>query len=226
MFVLGMHRSGTSCLAGSLQQAGLELGEVHEWNPWNRKGNREKQAIVDLNDAVLAASGGSWDRPPRRVRWCEEHRQRAREILGELAVADIAGFKDPRTLLVLEGWRELCPRLEFVGVFRHPTAVAASLARRSGMEREQAFSLWRAYNRRLLALHRRQRFPLVDFDAEGAAYRARVGRVAVALGLDADRVAAQPFYDEALRSADAQAELPLPWSLRRLYGALCRAAQE
>ncbi|HBM84618.1 MAG TPA: sulfotransferase family protein, partial [Halieaceae bacterium] len=25
--ILGMHRSGTSCLTGSLQEAGLELGE-------------------------------------------------------------------------------------------------------------------------------------------------------------------------------------------------------
>ena len=31
--ILGMHRSGTSCLTGSLQQAGLFLGDCHTWNP-------------------------------------------------------------------------------------------------------------------------------------------------------------------------------------------------
>jgi len=29
VLILGMHRSGTSCLAGSLQEAGLYLGEVN-----------------------------------------------------------------------------------------------------------------------------------------------------------------------------------------------------
>ena len=29
--ILGMHRSGTSSLAGCLQEAGLELGDVVEW---------------------------------------------------------------------------------------------------------------------------------------------------------------------------------------------------
>ena len=54
--ILGMHRSGTSCLTGSLQEAGLELGEHHTWNPYNRKGNRENQDFVDLHDAILAAN--------------------------------------------------------------------------------------------------------------------------------------------------------------------------
>ena len=57
--VLGMHRSGTSCLVGSLQKAGLHLGKHHTWNRYNRKGNRENQDIVDLNRAVLEFSGGS-----------------------------------------------------------------------------------------------------------------------------------------------------------------------
>jgi hypothetical protein len=32
MALLGMHRSGTSCLTGSLQLKGLFRGDVHEWN--------------------------------------------------------------------------------------------------------------------------------------------------------------------------------------------------
>ena len=65
--VLGMHRSGTSCLTGSLQEAGLYLGDCHTWNPHNLKGNRENQEIVDINDRVLADNGGAWDAPPERV---------------------------------------------------------------------------------------------------------------------------------------------------------------
>ena len=62
--VLGMHRSGTSCLTGSLEEAGLHMGDIHTWNPHNLKGNRENQKIVDINDQVLASAGAAWDNPP------------------------------------------------------------------------------------------------------------------------------------------------------------------
>ena len=221
--VVGMHRSGTSCLTGSLQRAGLVLGEVHEWNRYNLKGNRENQAIVDLNDEVLAASGGSWDAPPPRVRWSAAHKARAREILASLAGAPVAGFKDPRTLLVIDGWLEVYPAMEFVGVFRHPAAVAASLANRSGMDRDTAYGLWKAYNRRLLALRRGRGFPLVDFDIDAVSYRATVERLAGGLGLDATGVAEEPFFEEGLRNARGGEHLPI--ALRWLHGRLRRGAR-
>ena len=55
ILILGMHRSGTSCLAGSLQQQGVYLGEVHEWNPHNLKGNRENPHIMALNEGLLGS---------------------------------------------------------------------------------------------------------------------------------------------------------------------------
>ena len=41
LLILGMHRSGTSCLAGMLRDAGVFMGEVSEANAYNRKGNLE-----------------------------------------------------------------------------------------------------------------------------------------------------------------------------------------
>jgi hypothetical protein len=41
VIVLGMHRSGTSCLAGMLQSAGFHTEAVEEWSPDNNKGSRE-----------------------------------------------------------------------------------------------------------------------------------------------------------------------------------------
>ena len=67
--ILGMHRSGTSCLTGSLQEAGVDLGDCHSWNPHNRKGNRENQEIVDLNDAVLHLNDAAWDNHRSAIRW-------------------------------------------------------------------------------------------------------------------------------------------------------------
>src|SRR5690606_27118212 len=111
---------GTSCLAGSLQQRGLFLGQVYESRPYNRKGNRENQRIMDLNEAVLAASGGAWDRPPARLAWSRaEAAERDAIVAGmEAGAAGAAwGFKDPRTLLTLPFWRERLPDARFVGTF-------------------------------------------------------------------------------------------------------------
>ncbi len=65
--ILGMHRSGTSCLAGSLQQAGLYLGEVVEQAPHKKRGNRESLVIRSLNDRLLEENGGAWDSPPIEI---------------------------------------------------------------------------------------------------------------------------------------------------------------
>ena len=81
--VLGMHRSGTSCVTGSLQQAGLFLGDCHTWNPHNTKGNRENQDFVDLNDAVLAFNNGAWDKPPKKSVWLPEQLKKAEVLLEE-----------------------------------------------------------------------------------------------------------------------------------------------
>ena len=55
--VLGMHRSGTSCLAGMLSAAGVARAgqSVRNWD--NARGHFEALALVRLNESVLAASG-------------------------------------------------------------------------------------------------------------------------------------------------------------------------
>ena len=79
--ILGMHRSGTSCLAGTLQEAGLYLGEVHTENPFNRKGNRENPSIMALHEDILAHSEGSWHQPPAGCHWLQQHIARRDTII-------------------------------------------------------------------------------------------------------------------------------------------------
>jgi hypothetical protein len=113
--ILGMHASGTSCLAGSLEEAGLWLGEVNTVSDNNAKGNRESKRIYELHDAILIGSGGSWARPPAIVRWSDAHRAERDAIIRSFADVPVWGFKDPRTLLVLDLWREALPDLRFRG---------------------------------------------------------------------------------------------------------------
>ncbi|WP_395505903.1 sulfotransferase family protein [Ectopseudomonas hydrolytica] len=215
VMVVGMHRSGTSFLTGSLQQAGLELGKYSAWNPHNLKGNRENLDIVAFNDAVLNARGFAWDNPPTSsIAWTSEEYARARALIADFAGAPHWGFKDPRSLLLVEGWRELLPDLRFVGIFRHPTAVVQSLQARGGMPEEQALALWAAYNERLLALYRQKPFPLLCFDEDEATLHTKLNQILLELGL-------QPLEDERFFSAalkhHQQLEQPLPKALQTMY---------
>ena len=75
--ILGMHRSGTSLLAGSLEAAGLNLGEVKKASPYNRMGNKENASIRSLNNALHKKSGAAWRRPPAgQIRWHPDDEER------------------------------------------------------------------------------------------------------------------------------------------------------
>lgn len=223
VMVVGMHRSGTSFLTGSLQESGLELGKFSAWNPHNLKGNRENLDIVAFNDEVLAARGFAWDNPPDQpVHWTENEFAKARELIADYDGVARWGFKDPRTLLLIEGWQELLPELRFVGIFRHPTAVAQSLAARGGMPQEKAFSLWLAYNKRLLALHRRHRFPLLCFDEDEGLLHRKLDIILNELGLEPP--AEERFFSAELKHHE-QVREPLPAELQKIYRELCRRAR-
>ena len=56
--LLGMHRSGTSWLAGSLQERGLPFGDVNESARYNAKGTRENEA---LHRRVHEAFAHGWE---------------------------------------------------------------------------------------------------------------------------------------------------------------------
>ena len=199
VLILGMHRSGTSCLAGSLQEAGLYLGEVNTAAPHNAKGNRESRVIMDLQDDLLRANGGNWDAPPPKVVWSAEHRVRRDAIIATYPTDRIWGFKDPRTLLTLPGWLEALPSpVHFVGTFRHPLAVAASLHARNGVALEKSLALWETYNRRLLDYQRQWNFPMVCFDWPPERYQQRLQTIAPTLNLT-NPPAGFSFFESALR---------------------------
>lgn len=223
--VLGMHRSGTSCLAGSLELAGLQVGEVVQVAPFNRKGNREHLGIRAVNDAVLATSGGAWNQPPPAVRWTTAQSLERDEIIGSLASLPgrCWGFKDPRTVLTLPFWLEAVPDLRIVATYRHPLAVARSLAARDGMPLDGGLQLWLTYNELVLSWLGRRGGPLVSFDAPGPEYLDAVAAVTRWLDLEpADPAAGREsvFFTEELRheaGGGAAGQQPLPAEVDRLY---------
>lgn len=204
--VIGMHRSGTSCLAGCLQDLGLNLGEVNTAAPHNKKGNREDPRLWVVHDAVLARVGAAWDRPPMEpVVWTAGEKTALRAVLADYdAVPRPWGFKDPRATVLLDGWLEVLPDLRLTASIRHPLAVAGSLAARNGFSREQSLAIWATYNWAVLAWRARTPVAVVDYDAPD--YETRVRAMAAALDLPSDRP--MPFREGELNHQAVTASAP------------------
>lgn len=231
--ILGMHRSGTSCLTGSLQQGGLFLGKHHTWNEYNRKGNRENQDVVTLHEAIFKANGLTWKFPVRPANskelvppvWESQHIERAWEILAEYADKTLWGFKDPRTLIVLDGWMALVPDMEFVGIYRHPMAVAQSLASRPAMpvSIEEGLNMWHSYNHALLRAYQRRAFPLLCFDWSEERFHSALDILHSQLGLK-PVPADERFYTKELHKQSADIDADLPPHIQALYDQLEKIA--
>jgi hypothetical protein len=226
--ILGMHRSGTSLLTGTLQECGLDLGDVNTAAPANKKGNRESWALMALHEDLLRKAGGSWSQPPEQpVAWGRLHRGIRDAYIASFADSPLWGFKDPRSLLVLEGWLEAVPGLETIGIFRHPQEVANSLQARTPdlFTPETALQLWLAYNVRLLAWQEESGCPLLEYLPDAAAFKRDA--VAAARRLRLPRPGEPEdlaFHDPRLRHQLAD-ESPLPDDVRKVYETLrARAA--
>lgn len=194
-----MHRSGTSCLAGAMERCGVYLGEVGRSDKWNAKGNHEFDPARLLNDQVLEANGGNWFEPPASIEVSAEQRAAMAAMVAELAFRTPCGLKEPRMLLTLDDWIAAAGEPLLFGTYRHPAAVAASLANRNKMAADQAHALWLRYNEALVARHREQPFPIVAFDlTDPERYCATVIRIAEGFGLNPDVERVREFVSAAL----------------------------
>jgi len=219
--VLGMHRSGTSCLTGIMQRFGVELGEVFESNPFNKKGNREHPRIMALNEAVLEYNGGAWNAPVEVLRWSSDHVKERSEILADICnrQSRFWGFKDPRFLLTRPFWLEAITP-SYIATFRHPVRVALSLQQRNKMNLDDGFELWYAYNLKLHEILLKESPPLINFDLEPEEYLKDVSRKLISIGLpELNKENAIDFFDVQLRhhASINMDEFAVPKTVSDLY---------
>ncbi len=135
VIVLGMHRSGTSAVAGVLHKLGVEMGTDlmlgdSEANP---AGYYEDRPVMKLNEDILTCWGGSWDRVPTAAylslaRLPDKLAFGVRDYLDNRTLCvDRWGWKDPRTVLTLSVWLPLLNNPKIVIVQRNSASVLRSL---------------------------------------------------------------------------------------------------
>ncbi len=223
IIILGMHRSGTSCLAGSLEQAGLCLGDnVCQQLETNKKGTRENFDICRLNESILNFNDASWRIPPKDISWTDQHIQEAKKIIRSIqSSCEVSpwGFKDPRTIITFPFWQSILSQYYLVGAIRNPLSVAKSLnARDSSFSIEEGMELWYFYNTKILSMLEKNPFPVISFDSNQNDYNKKLAKLCNQMSLNSSPE--NEYYDGNLKSKPIVSEMKIPKHVDRCYAML------
>lgn len=167
--VLGMHRSGTSSVAGLLARFGVHAGPADDLlaGADNPKGHYESGRLHGACLRRLEAASGDWAHPPTRASAAavDAFRRNIGALVDEFDAQRPWFIKEPRLCLVARELLPLLTRPVFVHVVRDAQAVAASLAARDGMAGDDALALWERYTRDAFSASAGWPRVLVDYDA-------------------------------------------------------------
>ena len=155
IFVLGMHRSGTSAVARILNLMGVYFGSEHIGtgrSDQNVKGFWERRDVRDLNDDMLFSSRCDWDcvaefdldSVPDETK--SAHVDAAADIVLNMDAHRPWFIKEPRLCLLFPIWRQALEDPFCVHVLRNPLEVAHSLRARNGIPVKTGLALWEIYN--------------------------------------------------------------------------------
>jgi len=161
LLLLGMHRSGTSALAGLLQSQGFQAPlDVPPADANNPSGYWEPQRIVACHTALMEQLRTSWDDPllvedafagdrlPPALEKLEQALDQAFPAAA-LAPGAVALVKDPRQCRLQPLWNALLDAHQIdaaaVLIVREPLAVVRSLQRRDQLPVNRALLLWLQY---------------------------------------------------------------------------------
>ena len=196
LVITGMHRSGTSYVTSLFARRGLDVGKDQlPASPTNPRGYFEDADFVALHGEMLTQAcpddGGGWPDwgwVPEGTRLSPPHAMfaaRGRALINQRSGQALWGWKDPRTSLLLDFWKELAPAMRCVFVFRAPWDVADSMRRLGDHpplnDFDTAIAIWTFYNQHLLDFHSREPERCTFMALEAAA---QLGQTAVTMALE------------------------------------------
>ncbi len=160
--IAGMHRSGTSLTSSLMESAGVNVGmRLMGALPSNPKGHFENLDFVEFHERALQlqdANKDGWTLSPT-TSTSPQLRDEAKLIIEKNSTSHFWGWKDPRTTLFLDFWRELLPQAYFIFTYRAPWEVMDSLYRRGDKifadNPAHALEIWIHYNKLIIDFYRR-----------------------------------------------------------------------
>jgi hypothetical protein len=215
VFVLGMHRSGTSAATRLINILGLQAPVEDDLLPpdvGNPAGYWESSSLVAFNDRLLEALGSDmscpaalspgWERDPR----LDAFYPQATKLFAQVFPAPPWVFKDPRNCITFSFWvRALAIEPVVILMLRNPCEIVASYRDHWG-DRDGVpylFALWERYLRQALS-HIEGRPVLIsryeDLVASPVAWCGRARELLVRAGLTVQ----ERCDDEVLAFVDSQ----------------------
>lgn len=153
-----MHRSGTSCIANELANAGVPISEnLLPPDAGNAEGYFEDPRVIAIHDQILGSLGSNWmDPSPLPSDWLAQvcsngHDDILKNYLGEFGQKlPVLLIKEPRISRLLALWLRVCEQcghdVAILHVGRTPVEVAHSLWRRNHVPLAHGLQLWARYN--------------------------------------------------------------------------------
>lgn len=156
VFVIGMHRSGTSMVSRLLNMMGLYFGAEGSStgaNIENPKGFWERRDVRKLNDYILQSNGFDWNfihsfnsvedfDEVTRI----EFEKNARNLIFNLDAFRPWFLKEPRFCLTFPLWRKYLELPIIIYIYRNPYEVAKSLHERNEFPIDYGVAMWEKYN--------------------------------------------------------------------------------
>ena len=186
VLIVGMHRSGTSLLAGILKSLGIHFpGQAIAADIHNPDGYFEWDDIVAIQERLLIDLERWWPSPqgtfPLPDSWLHHPSSLlARKLLHTLLHQHVTNqscacaIKDPRSSRLLPLWFDLATNLTYLFKYlavRDPAEVSTSLLRRdgpiTGLDLNRAQQLWWRHNLEVIEATRSysQKLTIVDFNS-------------------------------------------------------------
>ena len=210
IIVTGMHRSGTSLMAMTLETLGVGFGDHRAFyaaDQWNAKGYFERRDVMDLNSRMITGLDRTRSKVAAllgQVRYLSEPGLDRILSRGPLFADEMrtisdetndGAIKDPRLCLTWSAWAEVVDVDAAVVCIRHPHEVADSLRRRQKIPMPIGLRFWRYHTRAL-----RDRTPpgtvVVDLDSLMVAPGNELRLLIDGLGLEIDEAEAQRRFAE------------------------------
>lgn len=161
IFVVGMHRSGTSATTRLVNLLGVPIAkraDLKQPSEANRAGYWESNSLTAFNDRLLRDLGGSWAAPPTLSPGWEsdprlaDDRRLGRALFRSVHDTGAWAWKDPRTCVTLPFWLQALDVPSVVVLtHRDPLEIARSLPSRFEVGKRLALSIWERYMRTALA---------------------------------------------------------------------------
>lgn len=236
LIVLGMHRSGTSAVAGALSACGYYMGPdlLPAIPNYNDSGFFESHAVIEIHDEFFNSLGVDWRYCYRLPKACfvgeatDRARKKIQKFVEQLGSNQPWCLKDPRMSVLLPLWQSVLAELEVefktVICLRNPSEVAASLTRRDGLTHDHGLLLWFYYQLCAERYSREQQRSFINYADLIASPAGAIKQISADLGVEFSiPVESQLGVEGGWRHVDG-CNVEVPEYLNQIHDVLSRKA--